>query len=429
MVRKIFFLFFLFSCSKGNSDLDGDVILDVRGDEFDIFDCYDLKDMHEKTELVDSFDLSEDLKIDDVFSEPPPWCVIPVRNCGENCRQLNCLGTAYDTARGPVWDVHGDILAYFSVGPYSSGTGLYTVNIKTGEERKVLSYSDEYNDGWIDAIALAMFEEKIVYWLSDDLSVPSSDSLHLFNLNTMEDSVLLSSEGGSFEGNMTFSFVDIYGDIIAWNGKDAGDPHDSTDLYIFDLTTMQRSFLTPCHPSFYDTRIWKRIIIGQGWYRPDGDEVAYYDLDVGGDCLQYLYLPDSQLNPNIWENRIVWEDFRGSRCSDIYWCELSDCNPEPVSTNWACQYMPVIEGDWVVWLDFRNDSNPLGYWSPDHDNIEIWGYNFSTGEEYQILSWNDVAVSNWMKIHQGKLYFLANIIPMSFARPSAVFEINLSQFL
>ncbi len=131
-----------------------------------------------------------------------------------------------------------------------------------------------------------------------------------------------------------------------------------------------------------------------------------------------------------WENRVVWTDFgRADSCTDIYWCELPDCVAMPATTNWACQDYPAIEGDWIVWLDYRNDKNPLGIGSANHDNIEILGYNISTGQEYQIGVFNEIPGSQ-LNIHNGKLYFVISAIPgIPVNESSSIFEIDLSQFL
>jgi hypothetical protein len=88
-----------------------------------------------------------------------------------------------------------------------------------------------------------------------------------------------------------------------------------------------------------------------------------------------------------------------------------------------------VEGDWIVWQDFRNDKNPLGLGSTDHDNIEIWGYNISMDQEYQIGSFHEV-LGPKLKVHNEKLYFNMMAIPGSSpAESSSIFEIDLSQFL
>jgi beta propeller repeat protein len=421
MVRIIIiWMLLLLSCSPGRKDGDGD----ADNSELDLeegLDALDARDVSEDRGESDALEFRDVLDAtEEVVNEE---CSTPIRDCGPGCRQVTCL--AY-IGGSETWDVSNDIVAYYSYHRYNRhGVGLYMKNLSTEEETKILSYSSSDYKCWY----LALSQNRISYDLTNHEGTDNFVSnLHLFDLTMSDDVILLSSSSSSFDYIMTFNRIDMYGDIIVWNGKDVGDVIEAGFVYMFDLSSMERTKLIG-NADCYAPRIWNRNIVCEGWWSSYVEEVAIYNLDAGGDLSYLNNHPAAQINPDIWENRVVWVDFRAEQCADIYWCELPECIPQPVTTNQACQDFPAIEGDWIVWHDFRNDSNPLDFYSGDHDNIEIWGFNLSTGQEYQLASFGEV-FGNRLRVEGGKLYFAANPEegrPSS--DPNAIFQVDLSQFL
>ena len=88
-----------------------------------------------------------------------------------------------------------------------------------------------------------------------------------------------------------------------------------------------------------------------------------------------------QQNPDIYGNRIVWQDSRNgggerywslSGNWDIYMYDISTQKETQITSNESIQINPAIYGDKIVWQDFRN-----GNW-------DIYMYDLSTSTETQI---------------------------------------------
>jgi len=280
-----------------------------------------------------------------------------------------------------------------------------------------------YGEQPLGSDGFAIFEDKLVYIIYTlGESPPCKTALRLFDFDTAVDEILVCDHDGEVN-----SGLDMYFNTIVWSGKEI--EAFASDLFIFDLATMEKTRLTEWQMAF-NPRLWGRQFV----FEMSGvshRDVFLWDLDV----MNYRNLtghPSAQWDPDIWENRVVWVDHRndppGSHISphncDIYWCDLPDCVPFPATTNWASQEMPTVEGDWIAWIDYRNDINPLNPASSYHDNLEIWGYNISTGEEYQLAS-EETTLWWRLSIQNGKLYYPGKVE----YGVGAIFELDLSQFL
>jgi beta propeller repeat protein len=82
--------------------------------------------------------------------------------------------------------------------------------------------------------------------------------------------------------------------------------------------------------------------------------------------------PSTSVNPVIYGNRIVWQDYRNGN-ADIYIYDLSTKN-EISTTNLSEQINPAIDGNNVVWQDYRNG---------DYD---IYLQNLSTKKQTRITT-------------------------------------------
>ena len=61
----------------------------------------------------------------------------------------------------------------------------------------------------------------------------------------------------------------------------------------------------------------------------------------------------NQLNPAIYGDLIVWEDYRNGNW-DIYMYDLSTGTETQITTDPSYQGVPAIYGDLIVWYDYRN---------------------------------------------------------------------------
>ncbi len=110
------------------------------------------------------------------------------------------------------------------------------------------------------------------------------------------------------------------------------------------------------------------------------------NLDQG---IQITNLPSGDGNPDIYENIIVWEDYRNEdgdilngNNADIYGYDLSTGTEFPICTQSSAQKHPKIFQDKVVWSDWRND--PDGDALSEYHNADVYFFNLTTQLETQI---------------------------------------------
>lgn len=75
---------------------------------------------------------------------------------------------------------------------------------------------------------------------------------------------------------------------------------------------------------------------------------------------------------DIYENKIVWEDYRSGN-SDIYLYDTLSGKETRITLNLSGQYTPAINGDKIVWRDQRNY------------NADIYMYDLAKGEEKEVV--------------------------------------------
>ena len=183
---------------------------------------------------------------------------------------------------------------------------------------------------------------------------------------------------------------DIDGDIVAWwdaRNVDYGSNWNS-DIYGYNLSTKNEFVI--CNESH-----------DQGGPSISGNIVVWLDERGDLDCGNYIYgsdlissvqpefpintLPFTKLFPYISGETVVWTDFRNSNIScgqatteginlDIYGYNLSSSNEFPICINPSIQTQSAISGNIVVWEDGRNGDS------------DIYGYDLDTGNEFSICT-------------------------------------------
>jgi len=91
----------------------------------------------------------------------------------------------------------------------------------------------------------------------------------------------------------------------------------------------------------------------------------------GSDVFEITRNSSHQYIPAIYENIVVWQDDRNGNM-DIYGYNMSTHEEFPICTDPHDQWDPAIYGDIVVWQDERSDST------------KIYGYNLSTQKEFPV---------------------------------------------
>lgn len=174
----------------------------------------------------------------------------------------------------------------------------------------------------------------------------------------------------------------IYGDRIVWTDGRNG----NSDIYMYNLSSCKETLITAnnslqSQPAIYgDKIVWQDGRNG-GSYK-DGDLIGNWDIymfDLFTSTETQITINSSkQLNPAIYGNKIVWEDYRSGN-KDIYIYDLSTHKETQITADQSDEYYPTIYGDTIVWTAWINDQN--GY-----PSIDIYMYNLSTSEKTQITT-------------------------------------------
>lgn len=79
-----------------------------------------------------------------------------------------------------------------------------------------------------------------------------------------------------------------------------------------------------------------------------------------------------QLDPEVRDGRVVWQDFRDVGYGEIYYRHLEMGDYRRITANPHGQYHPVLDGHWIVWQDNR------------HGQVELYGYDFRREVEVRL---------------------------------------------
>lgn len=235
--------------------------------------------------------------------------------------------------------------------------------------------------------------------------VNDSGIIHLYNLTTSKDIQL-----DSFHG----SYPAIYGDKIVWIDYQKCGNNENYNLSVYDISTAEKFQITKnvsedSIPAIYEDKIvWHNsrngvhdiymynlststeyqitsnrvarypIIYADriAWtdYRNGSSNIYMYNLSTSKET-QITNSEFDQLNPNIYNDNIVWAGDRvGERYSlnlDIYMYNISTSKITQI-TNSESASEPAIHKDKIVWIDDRNGRE------------NIYMYNISTQEEFQV---------------------------------------------
>ncbi len=97
----------------------------------------------------------------------------------------------------------------------------------------------------------------------------------------------------------------------------------------------------------------------------------------------------NQLDADIDQGHVVWQDFRDAGYGEIYLKDLDKDELRRITFDSAAQYHPVISGHWLVWSDKRNEQN------------DLYGYNLLSRNEIQLTTTSEDETSpsingNWV---------------------------------
>jgi len=255
------------------------------------------------------------------------------------------------------------ILTFFLLLAFSSivlGSALQASSLETQETQLT-----EANAFW----NLDIYKDRVVW------SDANNWDIYLYNISTDNKTQITHDSANQWHSA-------IYGDRIVWDD----DKNGNWDIYMYNISTQNETQLTSNKSDQTCPVIYGNIIAWEDYRNGNGDknsDIYIYNISTHKET-QITANEALQENPSIYKDRVVWRDSRngGIRAVygklagnwDIYMYNLSTAQETQISTNEFAQLYPDIYEDRIVWADYRNDSWPL-------NKPEIYMYNLSTSFE------------------------------------------------
>lgn len=175
--------------------------------------------------------------------------------------------------------------------------------------------------------------------------------------------------GSAFAGTERKSV--IYEDRIVWED----DSNGNWDIQLYDIATSAKIQITndeadQQNPDFYMGKIvWQDSRNGGSgdYWNPSGNwDIYMYDINTDEET-QITTNGSRQINPAIYGDKIVWQDFRNGN-QDIYMYDISTSTETRITNNSFDQIEPDIYKDRIVWVE----------------DGTIYMYNISTSTEARV---------------------------------------------
>ena len=169
------------------------------------------------------------------------------------------------------------------------------------------------------------------------------------------------------------------------------------------------------NPDIYGDRIVWQDNRNGNW------DIYMYDLSTHKE-IQITTNKSSQYSPEVYKDRIVWVDERNGS-PDIYLQNLTSKKQTRITTSGKA-YNPKIDGNRIVWVDGRNGGS-LNEYNSLVGNWDIYMYDISTGKETQITTnesnqrhpdifgdrivWKDDRNMDWEHLPQNMPFYMYNL--------------------
>ena len=252
--------------------------------------------------------------------------------------------TTSGSASNPA--IYGNLIVYEKHGmpypdePWNISSDIYMYDISTQQEAQITTSGRAFNPD--------IYGNKIVW---------DGGGIYLYDISTKNVTTIAEDwyDGDEFASSGRYnSNPVIYGNWIVYNGNEYDDIFNGYTIYLYDLSTKNET--------------WIAYSGNEGFSFPDiyNDEIVYSTVGYGesGESGEYVYMyhistqketkittSGSATGPSIYDNRIVWRDWRnGWDHIELYMFDLSTNTETQITTSGSVSN-PRIYGDRIVWVD------------------------------------------------------------------------------
>jgi hypothetical protein len=168
------------------------------------------------------------------------------------------------------------------------------------------------------------------------------------------------------------------------------------------------------------------IVWGDMAHFSSGVQVGFLDVAGTAAAARVTGTGGDHWAARVKGRRVAWMDSRNDpqhgaydpRNTDIYAKDLVTGEEWAACTDVARQESPDVEGDIVVWTDFRNSDNPYPTTVATH--TDIYAANVHTGQEWRLTDLQGLATD--VRIEGGRAFFFWGLLD---GNPPQVFMIDL----
>jgi beta propeller repeat protein len=271
--------------------------------------------------------------------------------------------------------ISGDIVVWTDYRNDNNGTDensdIFGYNLSNGVEFPICT--DENFQGGPD------IDGDIVVWIDSRNDTSDISNPDIYGYSLLSNTEFIICNESHDQGSPSIS-----GDVVVWIDDRADEEYNSY-IYGYNLSSGEEFPISTYQslkffPSIYkDIVTWldfRKVDLASGARENLNLEIYAYDLSSG---TEFAITDDeySQDPPgaDMYDDIMVWSEshYNESVCS-IYSYNLTTHAKSALVTSHDSIHSPVIYGDIVVWMDFRNG------------NGDIYGYNLKTGEEFAICT-------------------------------------------
>ena len=313
-----------------------------------------------------------------------------------NCSQLTFGEMVYDNE----WDVWDDYVVY-----KDESTRIKVVNAQNRTELVIPNIHPDLEYGTSEHMLgffPAVYQDKVAYTIAVFYGgVPRTEIVNV-ELSSQQQEVISYVLYPEFAAK----WVDYYGDVIVSAGGCGAT--DSQELCLYRTAEIDCG-VEPIVNGAYGSynSVWEDTIV---WYSSGEYNIHGYRIS---EASQFEVTEDTeiQMKPKVHGDHVVYMDLRHGDSDGfgdwnhaaVYLYGISTKETKQIAGGeWIASY-PDIWGNTVVWMDYRNCTDPNN--KNDMNNVEIWGYDITTEQQFQLTNLPGRRKA-FPKIWENYLYFL-----------------------